>query len=1151
MKIAVLIGWNGSVIRNFIEAGERLGIDVWAKYPRLDPLDDAFVDFVREADAVFIHHFSSEQLYVEIVKRLEEILKTKKFVIAVDPVLSHLSTVDRDKVAKASAYYTYGGRENIERLLGFIQSLVEGGEYKEPLSLPFSGIYDPETGETILSPEDYLERGGNRKRVGILFYRSAWVDGDTKVVKAISRSLYRRGLYPVPVFAQGFGNRERGIESNEEVIRRFFMREGKPVVDAVISLMSFNLTKEGIQVLRDLDVPVFQGLIYYYRDEEEWYKSDGLDLISSIISVTMPEMSGVIEPILVGTVRKHRSKRGEVFRTLEPVEEQVELLAERVKKWIGLRYKPNHEKRIAIILHSGSSYKDLEANIGTATGLDTLETVANLLKSMKSRGYSVEGEAESGKELIGEILRRRSFPETDWTSLEDIRSSGGVVDEVSISDFLRWFSEIPEEGRVRVRERWGIPERGKRSYMFDGGSFPIPGIIYGNVFVGVQPKRIEWQDDKNSIQLIHDSTTPPTPYWIAFYKWIETVFKADAIVHVGTHGTLEFTPGKGVGLSKACFPQISIGTVPHVYIYSTNVPGEGITAKRRSYAVLIDHITPPTVVDEVPDEVKKLEDLLDEFEESERAGDEMREKIVLRQIRELAEGIGMSVDFSDPDKATHEIEHRLNMFKDSVVSKGLHVFGQLPSEEDLAEYVIASTRFDQDSLYAQYGKEKAKEAILSSLRGGGTLPQKEATVLQGLKRSAEMEVENFIRALEGKFIEPGPSGSLARGRYDILPTGRNFHGTDQSKVPTLSSWQVGSTLAERLIERRRKELGYWPRVIGFILWSTDVFRSDGELVAQILRTLGVRPLWQEGTRKVKGVELIPLSELGRPRIDVIVEISGIVRDNLYNIVEIIDDAVRLASEAEEPEDMNYVRMNSLQLGSTNRVFSSKPGAYGSGVSHAVESSLWKDEGDLADVFIEWMGYSYGRGRFGVKATEHFMKMSSKIDTIVHKREIDEIDILDDSCNYSYVGGFYLASKKSGSSPSLFFEDTFNPSRPKVRTMAEEVERVSLMKMLNDKWINSQKNQGYRGATEILKKVEHLYGWAATTKTVGRGVFRRVAEKFALDRDMREWFMKENPWALEGIMKRLLEASARGLWQGDEDVKSKLQRLYAEVQSEIE
>jgi Cobalamin biosynthesis protein CobN and related Mg-chelatases len=526
------------------------------------------------------------------------------------------------------------------------------------------------------------------------------------------------------------------------------------------------------------------------------------------------------------------------------------------------------------------------------------------------------------------------------------------------------------------------------------------------------------------------------------------------------------------------------------------------------------------------------------------------ESAILEKIKMVSDRIGLSIDFSDPHKATHEIEHRLNLFKDSIVTKGLYVYGRRIDKDDLKDYVIAATRFD-DSLFKKLGKKETENRIMAYLEHGSMLPDLEKAIIKDLLLSPENERKNLLKALEGSYVESGPSGSLTRGRYDVLPSGRNFYAVDPFKIPSHSAWQVGVSLANKLIETEYRKNNTFPETLGFILWSTDAYRSDGELISQILYTMGVEPVWQEGTKKVKDVKPIPLNILNRPRIDVLVECSGIVRDNLFNIIELIDVAVKKVSELGEDESDNFIIKHHKEYGHLHRVFSSKPGSYGSGVNNAIESSRWETDSDLADVFTEWMDYSYGKGNSGLESRKDLISLSRNVSTIVHKREIDEIDINDDSCNYSYAGGFYLMVRKAGSNASLMFEDTTNPNKPQVRTMKEEIERTAIGKLLNQTWINAQKKSGYRGGTEMLKKIEHLYGWGATTKMVNDRIFSNIAEKFALDKEMKEWFRKENPWALSEITARMIEAYQRGIWNASEKMRMELEHEYMEIEGENE
>ncbi|AAT42764.1 cobaltochelatase subunit CobN [Picrophilus oshimae] len=1125
MKLAVLIGWNGSIIGSFIRAARETNIDLKIKYPRLDPVDDDFINFINESDAVFIHHFSGESIYSDILSKIEDIISKKDLVIAIDPVLSRYSKMDPGVQSKISDYYFYGGYENIKNMLLYIKNLIEPCDYEEPKKLPFSGIYNESTGNNY------------KGSVGILFYRTAWADNDTMIVDALIKSLEDHNLKAIPVFTNGFGDKTRNIESAEECIKKYFLNK----VDAVINMLSFSLIKENDKkTLIEMNVPVFQALIYYYKTPEEWLDSSGLDVVSTIMSAMIPEMDGTIEPIIIGAIERV-SESGAVYRKLVPLNDQIIYMVKRIENWINLRRLKNNEKKIAIILHSGSSFKDLEANIGTATGLDTLESVVNILKILKNNGYDVSV-PENGGALVREIMSKKAIPEGKWTSIDDI-INGNSFYKLSIDEFNNYFNSLPEYSRKKIIGRWGILND-KRDYMVMDGNFIIPGLVYKNVFIGVQPKRITYSDDVNSIRSIHDSETPVTYYWLAFYYYIGHVFKANAIIHVGTHGTLEFTPGKGLGLSGSCFPEISIGTMPHIYLYSTNVPGEGIIAKRRSYAVLLDYITPPTAYGDIPDDVRKLEDLIDDFEESEKSENKNRSGMIIKKIEETCKNLGLDIRFDDPGKATHEIEHRLNLFKDSITSKGLYTFASSIDDNDLIEYVSTARRFEVDP-------ETEKKKIINYLNGLENIEEADKKIIENLRISGINEERNLLMALSGNYIETGPSGSLARGRYDVIPSGRNFYAVDPFKIPTRSSFEIGRILAEKLIKNELEKNKKYPETLGFILWSTDIYRSDGELVSQILYTLGLEPVWQEGTNKIKDVVPVPIERLGRPRIDVVIQASGIVRDNLFNIIELIDTGINKIAALNEGDDVNYIKKHYRELNHLNRIFSSKPGSYGSGVSNAVESSSWKSENDLADVFIEWMGYSYGRNNFGTEAKGNLISISSKIESIVHKREIDEIDIMDDSCNYSYAGGFFLASKKAGANPNLMFEDTFNPSRPRVRTMSEEIERTVVMKLLNDDWISSQKKFGYRGATEMLKKIEHLYGWAATTKMVNDRIFDRIADKFSLNDEMKNWFKNENPWAYNEITSRLIEANKRGIWNTDNERIRALEESYIEMEGETE
>ena len=482
MKFAVLIGWNGSVIQSFLHAGEETGNEIKIKYPRLDPVDKEFIDFVRDADAVFIHHFSGENIYSNILEDIESVIKGKKNVIAIDPILSNYSTVSKFVEEKVSNYYFYGGYENIKNMVLFIENTITPRHYEEPVEMPFSGIY--EYGNTEFP-----------KKVGILFYRTAWVDRDTKIIQYIIDNLNNNKISAIPVFTNGFGDRSRGIMSAEECINTYFYSDGKPVVDAVINLLSFSLIKkEDKSTLMNLGVPVFQGLIYYYKEEKEWLDSSGLDVVSTIMSAMLPEMDGTIEPVLIGVIKKIYD-RGTIYRELVPVKEQAQYMINRIRKWVNLRYMKNSEKKIAIILHSGSSFKDLEANIGTATGLDTLNSVSSIMSLLRENGYNMDYLPENGESLIKTIMEKKAIPEGKWTPVEEIINKGGSVYGMPVKEYMKFFRELPEDSQDMIIKRWGELNT-ERDYMLLNGTMHIPGIISGNIFIGIQPKRITFADNE-------------------------------------------------------------------------------------------------------------------------------------------------------------------------------------------------------------------------------------------------------------------------------------------------------------------------------------------------------------------------------------------------------------------------------------------------------------------------------------------------------------------------------------------------------------------------------------------------------------------------------------------------------------------------------
>jgi len=1146
--------------------------------------------------------------------------------------LEGLSNVPEEVVVKAKSYYVLGGERNLRNLLRFLAGLAGVKvDFEEPQEVPMHGIYHPRFG-LFESLEEFLKVYKRKPLVGILFWRSAWLYHDFTVIGEIIDALEREGLGAVPVFAYGKDSRTGLGNDVTETAERFFTEDGKPVIEALISLISFGTVE--LKNLARLNVPVFGPIRSYYQSVEEWMGSErGVDYMTQVYGVVIPEIAGAVEPIFIGGTRNVEGyKRGEPYKV------HAEYLARRVRRWVELRRKPKKDVRVAIVLINPPC-KGLEANVAVGLGLDVPESVVRLLRKLGELGYDVgESLPKSGEELVRMILERKAISEFRWTSVEDIVASGGALDFVGPEEYLKWFSELPGDLRERIIRDWGEPEEvlsGEFQEGVDGverftkglvgmvyeGKFVVPGLRFGNVVVIPQPKFgcAGPRCDGRVCRILHDPRVVPPHQWWAVYRWITRKFRADVVVHFGTHGYLEFRPGKGVGLSPSCVPEATVDDAPHVYVYAVSNPMEGVIAKRRGYAVLVDHVYPPMGTAEVLDE---LDSLLTQYARAKGLGEEKRRKRIYEMIVEKAREHRLRVANPEDEEGTIEEVHRyVELVRGSQINLGLHVFGNPPEEpERLAEYVATAMAYDSyaspsirraiaESVGLDYDEIRrnpldvtgkfvnrelpgllhraAVEGLKRMLAGEGieavveeieklgfTVKNRrilEETLGKALElaekiRECRREYDGFLSAIGGRYVEPGPSGAITRGRFEILPTGRNFYAVDPRALPTKAAWEVGVETARKLLERYVREHGRYPESVGQVLWSLDAYKADGEQIAGILYLLGVKPVWKG--ERVAGLEVIPLEELGRPRIDVLVRVSGIVRDTLPNYVYMIDEAVEKVVILDEPPEMNYVRKHYVEhikrlveMGrdfeearklARFRVFSAPPGAYGAGVNLAVEASAWRSGEDLAKVWVQWSGYAYGRDAFGVEAHEALVLNLREVEIINRNHVSDEHDPTNCCCYFAHHGGFKTAvDALTGRDVEVVQTDTRDVSDVKVVDMKVELERVVRAKLLNERWIEEMKRHGYRGASEFSKKINHLYGWEATTGLVEDWVFDEIARRYVLDEGMREWFEDHNPYALEEIARRLIEAHERGLWETDDEIIEGLMEAYSEIEGILE
>jgi cobaltochelatase CobN len=1183
------------------------------------------IDSLRTADVILVYH-TADFFWERMDRELAEIKKSVPVIsLGPDPSYWAQSTVSPEIVTTCHRYITNNGDENFTNLLLYLRHELFGDAVvaAPPADLPWEGLYHPDAPAAFSSPEEYLSwyepAHPAAPRVGLVFSRTSWAAGNVALEDRLIRSLEEEGLNVIPVFTYAIPDEALGAKGMAQVVDEYLFRDGKPRVDAMVKLIPFlfgssrnsadknTAAAKGIDTLKRFDIPVFSPVVTMYMTLEQWQASEGLSMDVGW-SVALPEFEGVIEPVFVGTSRSEPDGG----KTREAVPDRCKKIAARVKKWISLAQKPARERRVAFILNNNPC-AGVEANIGGGSNIDTLESLARILRRMAGAGYAVSTPA-SGKELVEMIQKKKAISEFRWTTVQDIVAAGGTLAAIERDTYLRYFSALPAPVQEKVTASWGEPPG---EGMVLDGKILVTGIGLGNATVHVQPKRgcAGARCDGQVCKILHDPKCPPTHQYLATYYWIEHIRNADVLVHVGTHGSLEFLPGKGAGLSQECFPDIAAGTLPFLYIYNADNPAEGTTAKRRSYATIVDHMQTAMTGSGLYGELEEVENILTEYETTKH--DPARAHALQHMLYEAAIRAHLDTDMhirqdtplAEMVAKAHEV---LSKIRNTRIPAGMHVFGELPCGEKRVDFIASILRFDSgessprrviaailgfdlsallagqdrynESCQKSYGalledvdRELARfircvlenpdipVALIFAKRVFGDQAQTLNAIrdrILGINRriNASREIESLLHGMDGKYVPAGPSGQITRGHEEVLPTGRNFFSLDPYRVPTKAAWRVGQRLADALIDKYSREAGTVPENVAFYWMAGDIMASDGEMLAEMFWLLGVRPVWQKNGQ-VRSFEIIPLAKLGHPRIDITVRTTGILRDNFANCYELLDDAVQAVAALDEPPDKNFVlrhaRKSMAEEGTgfrdaTLRIFSSRPGSYASGVNLAVLASAWKTQGDLADIFVAYNGYAYGRDVQGKDAHGQLASNLSTVSVTFNKVHSDEHDLLGCCCYFGTHGGFTAAARHySGNDVRPYYGDTREPENVEVRDLADEIRRVVRTKLLNPKWIDGMKEHGYKGASDIMKRVTRVYGWSASTQEVDPWIFNDIADTFVNNHEMRQFFEKNNPHALEEIARRLLEANQRSLWDADPRVLDELKRNYLEVESWME
>jgi cobaltochelatase CobN len=1120
-----------------------------------------------------------------------------------DVQLGALSLAPAGALAQAGEYLRHGDIGNMEQLLRFLADtfLLEGYGFEPPRAVPDYGFYLPGVGD--VAPEQAFARlDPKRPTVGICFYRAHRLAGNTAFVDALFGAVEEAGgnglaLWSYTLRAHSHPPAKEALDLLKDRVDCLLLT----VQAAGGAPQESPLAGWSAPHLEGLGVPIVQG-ICVTRPRADWAASTvGLEPFDAATQVAIPEFEG---RIIGGVVSfKERTAEGSPvgapLARYVPDPERAAAVARLAVRHGRLRKVPPNRKRVAVIL---TNFPNNEGRLGMAVGLDTPTSTLRLLERLAEEGIELELPFANGEELIAELVAR-------YAHNPDLAGTAGDLPIYPLDRYLQRYRSLPEPLRAEVEGRFGAPPG--EFAVVDGG-FAIGALELGNVVLALQPLRALGDDP---VAIYHDPTLPPSHHYIATYWWLEECFKADLVVHLGKHGTLEWLPGKTVALSAACAPDAVLGQLPFIYPFLVNDPGEGIQAKRRTHAVIVDHLLPVQAQAETYGHLQALEELLDEYARLELIDPGKLPNLASRiwqevQAAKLDRDLGLAQMPAQAEELLERLDAYLCEVKEAQVGEGLHVLGEPPEGERLrhllgrilanpgprytplrsavaaafglseelllerpgarlsdlgltvpqrlgplvggnrASDLLAALDTICNQLLAQLEEEgyerKAVGAVCKAVLGTVT-DQLEAVlglaceeVVPRIKGCAA-ELEAVVAAINGCHVPGGPSGSPTRGRLEVLPTGRNFYSLDPRAMPSELAYEAGARLAKELLDRYRADHGTLPRMVGLVLWGSAAIRTQGEDFSQALALLGVRPRFEPASRRIVGVEPIPLAELGRPRIDLTVRVSGFFRDAFPHLLDLLDEAVQLVAGLEEPPELNFVRGHVAQDGgvadpsrfraATIRIFSSKPGTYGAGIAELLDAAEWRSQEDLAEAYERYGSYAYGKGLAGEPAREALAGCLRRIEAAVQNRDNEEHDILNSGDYLQFHGGMVAAvALRRGQAPAAYIGDSSRPGRPKVRTLEEEVRRVFRARVTNPRWIASMVRHGYKGAAELAATVDYLFGYDATAGAAEGWMYEEVANRYLLDEDVAAFFRKANPWAARGIAQRLLEAHRRGLWE---------------------
>ncbi|MFN9428156.1 MAG: magnesium chelatase subunit H [Cyanobacteriota bacterium] len=1106
-------------------------------------------------------------------------------------------------------------------------------EVAEPVVFPDLGIWHPLAPGMFEDLKEYLnwstsradlcEKARKGPVIGLVLQRSHIVTGDEAHYVAVIQELEYRGATVIPVFCGG-------LDYSKPVNQFFYdpLNPEVPLVDGVVSLTGFALVggparqdhPKAIEALQRLNRPYMVALPLVFQTTQEWEESDlGLHPVQVALQIAIPELDGAIEPIVL-------SGRDDATGKAHTLQDRVEAIAERAIRWASLRIKPRPEKKLAITVFS---FPPDKGNVGTAAYLDVFGSIHRVMEEMRAKGYRVDDLPRSPKALMEAVLK-------DPEALEGSPELA-IAHRMSVEEYERLTPYSK-----RLEENWGKPPGTLNS---DGSHLLIYGRHFGHVFVGVQPT---FGYEGDPMRLLYSRSASPHHGFAAYYTYLEKVWEADAVLHFGTHGSLEFMPGKQMGMSESCYPDSLIGALPNLYYYAANNPSEATIAKRRGYAETISYLTPPAENAGLYKGLKELGELVGSYQQL-REGS--RGVQIVNAIVETARQCNLDKDVALPDVDALELDleardgvvgavyRQLMEIESRLLPCGLHTIGKPPTaEEAIATLVnIAAIEREEEGIRSLPGllaqamgrsieevyrgndagvladvelnrkiTETSRQAVGAMVRqvtgadGRVTLRQNFGWLLAWLERlglrfpspwlaacrgagfgaidqeeldkqfaylrfcleqiCADQEMASLLRALDGEYVLPGPGGDPIRNP-GVLPSGKNIHALDPQAIPTRAAIAAAKVVVDRLLERQRAEQGSWPETIACVLWGTDNIKTYGESLAQILWFIGVRPL-PDSLGRVNKLELISLEELGRPRVDVVVNCSGVFRDLFINQMALIDQGVKMAAEADEPLAMNFVRKHAQEQAAAagislrdaaTRVFSNASGSYSSNVNLAVENSTWEEEGELQEMYLKRKTFAFNADNPGEmnQKREVFEAAMKTADVTFQNLDSAEISLTDVSHYFDSDPTKLIANlREDGKAPASYIADT-TTANAQVRTLSETIRLDSRTKLLNPKWYEGMLNSGYEGVREVAKRLNFTLGWSATSGQVDNFVYEEANNTFINDPEMRKRLMDLNPHSFRRIVGTLLEVNGRGYWETSDENIQQLQEIYQEIEDRIE